>query len=87
MGGNGAVVNHKGTLHAHPGLKVEVADTIGSGDSFLAGFLHQLLNGSSVDDALAFASGVGAFIATQAGACPQYEVSQITELMAFQIPT
>ncbi len=81
MGGDGALVNHQGTIHRHAGFKVEVKDTIGSGDSFLAGFLHQLLNGYSVENALAFASGIGAFIATQSGACPQYEISQITELI------
>jgi fructokinase len=81
MGGDGALVNHKGTVHRHEGFKVEVADTIGSGDSFLAGFLHQLLNGSSIEDALAFASGIGAFIATQKGACPDYNISQITALI------
>ena len=81
MGGDGALVNHQGFIHRHPGFKVEVRDTIGSGDSFLAGFLNQLLNDASIEKALAFASGIGAFIATQAGACPNYEVSQITTLI------
>ena len=81
MGGDGAMVNDKGTLHRHTGFKVEVSDTIGSGDSFLAGFLNQLLSSSSTENALAFACGIGAFIATQPGACPQYEMSQITELI------
>ncbi len=86
MGGDGALVNHQGIIHRHSGFKVDVADTIGSGDSFLSGFLHQLLHGSSVEDALAFASGIGAFIATQAGACPNYEVSQITTLLNPNFP-
>jgi fructokinase len=81
MGGDGAMVSEKGIFHRHPGYKVQVADTIGSGDSFLAGFMNQLLNGATVEDALTFASGIGAFIATQPGACPQYETSQITELI------
>lgn len=81
MGGEGALVNYHGTVYRHPGYKVTVADTIGSGDSFLAGFLHQLLQGASVEAALTFASGVGAFIATQSGACPTYETSQITSLI------
>lgn len=81
MGENGAWVNHNGMIHRHRGFKVEVADTIGSGDSFLAGFLHELLNGASVENALAFASGIGAFMATQAGACPKYKTSQITTLI------
>jgi fructokinase len=87
MGGDGALVNHKGTVHRHEGFKVEVADTIGSGDSFLAGFLHQLLTGSSIQDALAFASGIGAFIATQKGACPDYQISQITALINSNSPS
>jgi fructokinase len=81
MGGDGALANDKGAIYRHKGFKVMVADTIGSGDSFLAGFLHQLLNGASVETALTFASAMGAFIATQPGACPQYEVTQIKELI------
>ncbi len=81
MGGYGALVNHNGTMYRHSGIPVIVSDTIGSGDSFLAGFLHQLLRGHTIEEALGFASGIGAFIATQAGACPQYEVAQITQLI------
>ncbi|MGZ3838577.1 MAG: carbohydrate kinase family protein [Flavisolibacter sp.] len=80
-GGEGAVVNHRGILHEHPGFKVIVADTIGSGDAFLAGFLSQMDKGAPVSEALAFASAIGAFIATRPGACPPYEINQITELM------
>ena len=81
MGGDGALVNHQGLVHRHEGFNVTVADTIGSGDAFLAGFLDRLLNGAGIEDALRFASATGAFIATQSGACPAYEVAQITELM------
>jgi fructokinase len=81
MGGDGALVNDKGAIYRHAGFKIEVADTIGSGDSFLAGFIHQLSKGASIPDALTFASGIGAFIATQPGACPQYETAQIMALI------
>lgn len=81
MGEFGALVNENGINYRHPGFKVEVADTIGSGDAFLAGFLHQLLKGSSTADALAFASGIGAYIATRCGACPSYEIEEITHLI------
>jgi fructokinase len=81
MGGNGAMVNNKGTIYEDRGYLVNVADTIGCGDSFLAGFLHQLLNQSSVEKALSFASGIGAFIATKPGACPDYEISSVTSLI------
>jgi fructokinase len=81
MGKEGALILHDGTIYRHPGIQVTVADTIGSGDAFLAGFLHQLLNGSSLPVALAFASGIGAFIATQPGGCPSYEIAQLTEFL------
>jgi fructokinase len=81
MGGDGALVNDKGTVHHHKGFEVTVADTIGSGDSFLAGFLSQLLSGASTEKALDFACGIGAFMATQHGACPDYQLSQITDLI------
>lgn len=81
MGGDGALVNHQDRVYRHAGFKVTVADTIGSGDSFLAGFLSQRLNGASIEQALDFASAIGAFMATQHGACPDYRLSQITELI------
>lgn len=87
MGGEGAMVNDKGKLYRHPGFKVIVSDTIGSGDAFLAGFLYQLLSGARVEEALNFASAIGAFIATQPGACPLYDVSQVNQLMQPTAPS
>ena len=81
MGGDGAMVVEDGQVYRHNGYKITVADTIGSGDSFLAGFLAKKLNGTGTAEALQFASATGAFIATQAGACPQYDVAQITHLI------
>lgn len=80
-GGNGALVAHNGTVHRHEGIKVKVADTVGSGDAFLAGFLSQLLQDRDAEEALAFASAVGAFVATRSGACPLYGTAEIEALM------
>lgn len=82
MGEEGALVNHQGAIYRHQGFQVQVADTIGSGDSFLAGFIHQTLQGASIEKALAFACGIGAFMATQHGACPAYHLSAVHDLMA-----
>ena len=84
MGGDGAMVVDDGSIHQHSGYKVTVADTIGSGDSFLAGFLSKKMAGANTVEALRFASGIGAFIATQAGACPEYDVQQIDQLIQHQ---
>jgi fructokinase len=80
-GDDGAMVNDHGVIYKHPGYKITVQDTIGSGDSFLAGYLAQLLKGTSVEEALEFAAGIGAFVATKAGGCPEYELGEIDELM------
>lgn len=81
MGGDGAMVVHQGALYQHNGYKINVADTIGSGDAFLAGFLSCLLKEKSMEEALQFASGIGAFIATQSGACPPYNTAQVEALI------
>lgn len=56
----------------YPAYSVNVADTIGSGDSFLAAFLAMKLGDEPVEVTLDYAVAMGAFITSQAGACPQY---------------
>lgn len=79
-GAKGAVVNQQDSFYYHDGFKVTVADTIGSGDSFLAGFLSELIKGNAVDEALDFACSLGAFVATKAGGCPDYNISEINNM-------
>ena len=56
---------------------MEVADTVGSGDAFLSGLLGKLLVKESPEEALEFAIRMGAFIATQKGACPDYNIENV----------
>ena len=51
-----------------PTPKVEVADTVGAGDSFTAVFITSLLKGASLSEAHAKAVEVSAFVCTQHGA-------------------
>jgi fructokinase len=81
MGGDGAVLCMKGETRRHKGFKVDVVDTVGSGDAFLAGLLSRLLDNSTAEEALDFASRLGAFIATQRGACPEYQVENINSFI------
>ena len=53
--------------------KVEVADTVGAGDSFSAGFIMGLLNGKTMREAHKQAVATAAFICTKSGALPEYE--------------
>ncbi|WP_346237895.1 carbohydrate kinase family protein [Niabella insulamsoli] len=79
-GADGASLLYNDNFYHHPGYKVEVADTIGSGDSFLAGFLSKHMENQSPENALAFACKIGAFVASQKGACPDYEIDAIEKL-------
>ncbi len=58
-----------------------VADTVGSGDSFLAAIISKLIDRPPPDEALDFASALGAFVASRAGGCPEYQLEQIYALM------
>lgn len=80
-GSEGAAVNVNGQLYEHPGYRVSVADTVGSGDAFLAAFLHSLIMKENTGQALSFASGLGAFVATQLGACPNYHISDVNDFL------
>jgi len=46
---------------------VTVADHVGAGDSFDAGFLHQYIRGTKIDDCLKFANVVGSLSVTRSG--------------------
>jgi fructokinase len=81
LGGEGAIFQADGHAYTHPGFKVKVADTVGSGDAFLASLLHHLLNGAGPAEALRSACALGAFIAGRTGPCPPYEVREMQELM------
>ncbi len=77
-GAEGALLKVKGTLYSHDGYQVSVADTVGSGDSFLAGVIFQLLDKIPYEHILDFANKLGAFITTQKGACPEYQLNEVT---------
>lgn len=51
--------------------KVEVADTVGAGDSFTGSFIASILRGKSIPEAHKRAVEVSAFVCTQNGAMPR----------------
>lgn len=71
-GEHGACLIHNNEFFQHAGFKVKVADTVGSGDAFLAGFLAAWSEGKNMSTAIAEACAIGAFVATQTGATPKY---------------
>jgi fructokinase len=64
-------------LYSQTGFSVDVADTIGSGDAFLAAFLYKTLQGESPKKTLEFACATGAYMATQQGATPVFSEETI----------
>jgi fructokinase len=56
------------------GNEVKVADTIGSGDSFLAAFIANHYVKNQPEKILKNAIAMGAFVATKKGGCPEYQV-------------
>ena len=53
-----------------PAPKVVIKDTVGAGDSFMAGLMVGLTRGTDTQKALENACRVGAFVASHDGATP-----------------
>ena len=69
-GTNGSYVITLDTFSFIPTPKVEVADTVGAGDSFTATFIAKLLAGATIQEAHEMAVKVSAYVCTQSGAMP-----------------
>lgn len=67
---NGSYVFTPGNVSFQPTPVVEVADTVGAGDSFTAAFIASILKGKTVADAHATAVRTSAFVCTRNGAMP-----------------
>jgi fructokinase len=76
-GSNGAALWHDGAWSEHPGFTVEVKDTVGAGDAFLAVLLVGLLAGGDDGMLLQNANLIGAYVATQFGALPTDQAAAI----------
>lgn len=77
LGKHGSILLWEGKIYQHGGYPVKVADTVGAGDSFLASLIAQLLSNRNPDEAMNFASAVGAIVASKAGANPIITSSDI----------
>ncbi len=80
-GSHGAVLLYNNQLFYNSGYKITVADTVGAGDSFLAGLLTKLLTGVAPQNAIDFACALGALVAQNEGANPTISPETIAEFM------
>jgi len=80
-GADGAVLWTNQQLYRSPGISVQVQDTIGSGDAFLAALLSGWLAEQPPQECLRFACAAGSLVATYQGATPTISKSIVQELL------
>jgi len=69
-GNSGSLLVDRAGAHAHPGFRVQVKDSVGAGDAFTGGLVHELLRGSSISQMNDTANRMGAWVASSFGAMP-----------------
>ncbi len=80
-GAFGAVLYNKGKFYYNSGYFVNVVDTVGAGDSFLATLIIRLLKGKSPQKSLNYACAIGTLVAASEGANPDISIEQLKSFM------
>jgi fructokinase len=81
LGKDGAMLFYNNQFYYNKGYPVEVADTVGAGDSFLASIIMKLLDGRPPQDAIDFACAVGSIVASKSGANPEVSRTEIKSMI------
>ena len=68
LGGKGCFYKNEVTAMRIPAFDIDAVDATGAGDNFIAGFVSEILRGSTINDALVFASACGAICSSAVGA-------------------
>jgi len=76
-GKHGAVLFYNDKLYYNSGYLINVIDTVGAGDSFLATLINFLLKGEHPQNAIDIACAVGALVAQSEGANPEVSLEEI----------
>jgi fructokinase len=69
-GARGSLLVSEYAKDEHPGIPVEVADTVGSGDAFTAALVYHYLRRASLGTMNEAANRMGSWVASQIGATP-----------------
>lgn len=81
-GRHGAILYYNDVFYYNSGYQIEVIDTVGAGDSFLASLINKLLKGTEPQRAIDFACAVGAIVAGSEGANPEIKKEDIHKFIA-----
>lgn len=80
-GRHGAVIMMNKNLYYNSGFNIQVVDTVGAGDSFLARLIAGILKNEEPQNNLNTACAVGALVAGSSGANPVFTQKEITNFM------
>jgi fructokinase len=69
-GRHGSLLVTREEWYEHPGIPIEVSDTIGAGDAFTAAMTHYLLRGADLAKVSEAGNRWGGWVASQSGAMP-----------------
>lgn len=81
-GARGSLLVREGESDEHPGLNVDVVDSVGAGDAFTAALAHHVLCGSSLRVINQAANRMGAWVASQSGGTPRGDANVLAEIMS-----
>ncbi len=81
-GSRGSLLVTRDEWHQHPGIPIQVRDTIGAGDAFTAAMTHYMLRGADLATLNEAGNRWGAWIASQAGAMPELSATVHANLSA-----
>jgi len=78
-GGEGSILYSGGIISMHDGYRVEVEDTVGAGDAFVAALVTGLLSGCELKDLHNKANQIASFVCSKHGATPRLtdEIKQL----------
>lgn len=80
LGAEGAFLKTADEELYQSGFPVKIQDTVGAGDAFLAGFIHNYSREKPLKDTLEFACLLGAWVASRKGANPPFILENIKKL-------
>ncbi len=81
----GAVMLTGENLYSHPGFPVDVVDTVGAGDAFLAALMSKFLDTNNYEQLLEFACAVGSVVSTKKGGATRLQFKEIENLIQGQL--
>ena len=80
-GGNGSIGFAEGTRIDAPAFRVDVADTIGAGDVYNAGYIRAMLDGAGLGQALRDGNAVSAYTVARKGARSSPDALQLADFL------